>query len=231
MLLFLHYHLTGCSAFGCACLTLWLSMRLRTRSMSPCTGWSSASWGSTLYSQSIRACRASVNCPENNSASSSLFCLRGSERLNQQQPTVGLEVRRAEDEGFLYLSTDLPHTVSHLSLSSLSMSSSFCLSSWRLVLSLSARPVRLVVSYTECLLPRAFWNSCQSQNATTLSSSRNFRHVLILPTNLSETAGVYFCDEHEQQFAREGGEPNKRGPNSTAAATQRLGVSQSKVTP
>lgn len=60
--------------------TLWLSIRLRTRSMSPCTGWSSASWGSTLYNQSIRAWSASVNCPENSRASSSLFCLQ--ERTN-----------------------------------------------------------------------------------------------------------------------------------------------------
>lgn len=59
-----------------------------------------------------------------------------------------------------HLSTDFPQTVSHLSLSSLSMSSSFCLSSCREVLSFRARPVRVVVSYTECLLPRAFWNSC-----------------------------------------------------------------------
>lgn len=58
--------------------TLWLSIRLRTRSMSPCTGWSSASWGSTLYSQSMRAWRASVNWPENSRASSSLFCLQES---------------------------------------------------------------------------------------------------------------------------------------------------------
>lgn len=58
-----------------------------------------------------------------------------------------------------YFSIDLPQTVSHLSLSSLSMSSSFWLSSWREVLSFKARPVREVVSYTECLLPRAFWNS------------------------------------------------------------------------
>lgn len=63
--------------------TLWLSIRLRTRSMSPCTGWSSASWGSTLYSQSMRAWRASVNWPENNRASSSLFCLQ--ESTNHQQ--------------------------------------------------------------------------------------------------------------------------------------------------
>ncbi len=59
----------------------------------------------------------------------------------------------------MYLSTDLPQTVSHLSLSSLSMLSSFWLSSFKEVLSFRARPVRLVVSYTECLLPRAFWNS------------------------------------------------------------------------
>lgn len=68
-----------CSVFS----TLWLSIRLRTRSMSPCTGWSSASWGSTLYSQSIRAWRASVNWPENKRASSSLFCLQ--ERTNHSQ--------------------------------------------------------------------------------------------------------------------------------------------------
>lgn len=102
--------------------------------------------------------------------------------------------------GLPYLSTDLPHTVSHLSLNSLSMSSSFCLSSWRLVLSLSARPVRLVVSYTECLLPRAFWNSCQSQNITTLRSSRYFRHILILPTILYYATVVCFCDKHDSNL-------------------------------
>lgn len=63
--------------------TLWLSIRLRTRSMSPCTGWSSASWGSTLYNQSIRAWRASVNWPENNKASSSLFCLQNRTKYSQ----------------------------------------------------------------------------------------------------------------------------------------------------
>ncbi|KAF3842187.1 hypothetical protein F7725_024138 [Dissostichus mawsoni] len=42
------------------------------------------------------------------------------------------------------------------------MSSSFWLSSCREVLSFRARPVRVVVSYTECLLPTAFWNSCQA---------------------------------------------------------------------
>lgn len=63
--------------------TLWLSIRLRTRSMSPCTGWSSASWGSTLYNQSIRAWRASVNWPENNKASSSLFCLQYRTKYSQ----------------------------------------------------------------------------------------------------------------------------------------------------
>lgn len=63
----------------------------------------------------------------------------------------------------MYLSTDFPQTVSHLSLSSLSMSSSFWLSSCKEVLSFKARPVRLVVSYTECLLPSAFWNSYTRQ--------------------------------------------------------------------
>lgn len=67
-------------------------------------------------------------------------------------------------ETWMYLSTDFPHTVSHLSLSSLSMSSSFWLSSCKEVLSFKARPVRLVVSYTECLLPRAFWNSYNPSN-------------------------------------------------------------------
>lgn len=63
----------------------------------------------------------------------------------------------------MYLSTDFPQTVSHLSLSSLSMSSSFWLSSFKEVLSFKARPVRLVVSYTECLLPSAFWKSYTRQ--------------------------------------------------------------------
>lgn len=47
-----------------------------TRSRSPWTGWSSASWGSTLYSQSTKACSASMNWPENKRASSSLCCLK-----------------------------------------------------------------------------------------------------------------------------------------------------------
>ena len=55
--------------------TLCLSIRLLTMSLSPPTGMSSASWGSALYSQSFKAWRASVNLPENNSASSSLCCL------------------------------------------------------------------------------------------------------------------------------------------------------------
>lgn len=55
--------------------TLCESMRLDTRSRSPWTGWSSASWGSTRYNQSTRAWRASANCPENSRASSSLCCL------------------------------------------------------------------------------------------------------------------------------------------------------------
>jgi len=57
--------------------TLCLSIRLPTVSLSPPTGMSSASWGSALYSQSLRACRASVKRPENNRASSSLCCLAG----------------------------------------------------------------------------------------------------------------------------------------------------------
>lgn len=56
--------------------TLWESMRLETRSRSPWTGWSSASWGSTRYSQSTSAWRASANWPENKRASSNLCCLR-----------------------------------------------------------------------------------------------------------------------------------------------------------
>lgn len=58
------------------CCTLCLSIRLCTMSLSPPTGTSSASWGSALYSQSFRAWRASVNRPENSSASSSLCCLK-----------------------------------------------------------------------------------------------------------------------------------------------------------
>lgn len=144
----------------CALCTLWLSIRLRTRSMSPCTGWSSASWGSTLYSQSMRAWRASVNWPENKRASSSLFCLQES-----KYHWWGMQKHRKQKhciaQMYSYLSTDLPQTVSHLSLSSLNMSSNFWLSSRRVVLSFKARPVRAVVSYTECLLPRTLWNSCQ----------------------------------------------------------------------
>lgn len=56
--------------------TLWESIRLETRSRSPWTGWSSASWGSTRYSQSTSAWRASANWPENKRASSNLCCLR-----------------------------------------------------------------------------------------------------------------------------------------------------------
>ncbi len=56
--------------------TLWESSRLETRSRSPWTGWSSASWGSTRYSQSTSAWRASANWPENKRASSNLCCLR-----------------------------------------------------------------------------------------------------------------------------------------------------------
>lgn len=52
-------------------------MRLDTRSRSPWTGWSSASWGSTRYNQSTSAWRASANWPENSRASSSLCCLKG----------------------------------------------------------------------------------------------------------------------------------------------------------
>lgn len=57
-------------------LTLWASMRFMTRSRSPCTGWSSANCGSTLYNQSTKACKASMNWPENSKASSNLCCLR-----------------------------------------------------------------------------------------------------------------------------------------------------------
>lgn len=60
------------------CCTLCLSIRLCTMSLSPLTGTSSTSWGSALYSQSFRAWRASVNRPENSSASSSLCCLKES---------------------------------------------------------------------------------------------------------------------------------------------------------
>lgn len=57
-------------------LTLWASMRFMTRSRSPCTGWSSANCGSTLYNQSTKACKASMNWPENSKASSNLCCLK-----------------------------------------------------------------------------------------------------------------------------------------------------------
>lgn len=77
-----HVRVTSLFSHAFFFFTLWLSIRLRTRSMSPWTGWSSASCGSTLYSQSVRAWRASVNCPENSSASSSLFCLQ--EKTNSQ---------------------------------------------------------------------------------------------------------------------------------------------------
>ena len=60
----------------CYIHTLCLSMRLLTMSLSPPTGTSSASWGSARYNQSFNACRASVNLPENSSASSSLCCLQ-----------------------------------------------------------------------------------------------------------------------------------------------------------
>lgn len=63
-------------------LTLWASMRFMTRSRSPCTGWSSASCGSTLYNQSTKACRASMNWPENSRASSNLCCLRKAHKLH-----------------------------------------------------------------------------------------------------------------------------------------------------
>jgi hypothetical protein len=76
-------HNTGCgsrqgSGFASQflLLTLWASMRFMTRSRSPCTGWSSANCGSTLYNQSTKACKASMNWPENSKASSNLCCLR-----------------------------------------------------------------------------------------------------------------------------------------------------------
>lgn len=56
-------------------------MRLDTKSRSPWTGWSSASWGSTRYSQSTKAWRASANWPENSRASSSLCCLDGEKKM------------------------------------------------------------------------------------------------------------------------------------------------------
>lgn len=56
--------------------TLCLSIKLLTKSFSPPIGTSSATCGSALYSQSLSAWRASLNLPENSSASSNLCCLR-----------------------------------------------------------------------------------------------------------------------------------------------------------
>lgn len=106
------------------------------------------------------------------------------------QPDIGLDKWRHS-----YLSTDFPQTVSHLSLSSLSISSSFWVSSWSDVLSFRARPVRVVVSYTECLLPRAFWNSCIRRTDGLIQSKKIF---LILVTvhhhriSLATSPGISF---------------------------------------
>ncbi len=61
-----------------------------------------------------------------------------------------------------HLSTLFPQTVSHLSRTSPNKWSSFCVSEGSVVLSLMAFPERTVVSYTGCLEPRDFWNSCST---------------------------------------------------------------------
>mgnify|MGYP001852336455 FL=1 len=83
-----------------------------------------------------------------------------------------------------YLSTDFPQIVSHLSLSSLSISSSFKLSSAKVVFSFKERPVLFVVSYTECLAPRDFWNSYEhGRKRKTYIASNAYRSEL---TNLCQ---------------------------------------------
>lgn len=142
--------------------TLWESMRLETRSRSPWTGWSSASWGSTRYSQSTSAWRASANWPENKRASSNLCCLR--RKISQIIFFTSFYIQSYPKWviPLSHLSTLFPHTVSHLSRTSPNKLSNFCVSAGSVALSLMAFPERTVVSYTGCLEPRDFWNSCST---------------------------------------------------------------------
>ena len=57
-------------------LTFWASTRFVMRLRSPCTGWSSASFGFILDYQWNKACRVSMNWPEISRTSSNFCCLR-----------------------------------------------------------------------------------------------------------------------------------------------------------
>jgi len=101
-----------------------------TVSKSPCTGCLSSRAFSILASQSMRALRASLNCPENRRASSSFLCL-STERLQR---------------------------LFHLFFSSVIMflmvgSSVFG------ALPIRPLPVFIVESYIGCFSPSSFWNS------------------------------------------------------------------------
>lgn len=132
-------------------------------SLSPPTGTSSASWGSALYSQSFKACRASVNLPENSSASSNLCCLRGAKQykhwINMEKLHLSLKGCITITVAVSYLSMDLPLTVSHVSLSSASRFSRCCLSWLVWALSWRLRPFFDVASYMGLFDLRSFWNS------------------------------------------------------------------------
>lgn len=138
------------------CCTLCLSIRLCTMSLSPLTGTSSASWGSALYSQSFRAWRASVNRPENSSASSSLCCLKENPHVGQFQNKYNF--KRTQIFMGWYLSMDLPLIVSHVSLSSANKFTRCCWSWLVWALSWRLRPLFSEAAYMGLFDLSSFWN-------------------------------------------------------------------------